>query len=570
MIYIEERVPVKLPGWSSLFVNFDYNSKIVEVIKQLPLRVYNKDSKEWEVPTTDLKYLVESLTKIDVISFSSINSSKKQVAIEIPKDYEFKTKPFKHQLEAIQYGLNNDKWLLLDDMGLGKALTAIYIAELYYHLGLIKKVLVICGLNSLKWNWESEISRHSKLPGKILGKYTTSTGKVKVLSVEERTKDLLKEDGSVFLITNIETLRGEKTLNKKTGKLSIDNRFVKAVKKAGIDMLIVDEVQYAKDPTSLQGEGLLKLATIDKILVTSGTIIENSPLDSYVPLKLIDQVKTGFTIYKTYYCITGEYHKIVGYRHLDYLKEHISRVSLRRKKQDVLDLPPKTYIIEYVEMGKKQEDFYNKIEQGVSEQLDLIGDNPMLEINIKARLRQATAWPGMLSSEPIESAKLERLYELINDIVEQGDKVLVFSTFKAPIHQARAKLSHLNTVLCDGDVDDAIIEQRKAKFQTDEECKVMFATWQKMGTGHTLTAASYVIFIDTPYNDSKFQQSVDRAYRIGTTKNVTVITLVTKNTYDERVLEIVQSKEEISDYIIDGELKEDVSSNLLGAITNKF
>ena len=97
-----------------------------------------------------------------------------------------------------------------------------------------------------------------------------------------------------FLITNIETLRGEKTLNKKTGKLSIDNRFVKAVKKAGIDMLIVDEVQYAKDPTSLQGEGLLKLATIDKILVTSGTIIENSPLDSYVPLKLIDQVKSWF------------------------------------------------------------------------------------------------------------------------------------------------------------------------------------------------------------------------------------------------------------------------------------
>ena len=95
----------------------------------------------------------------------------------------------------------------------------------------------------------------------------------------------------------------------------------------------------------------------------------------------------------------------------------------------------------------------------------------MLEINIKARLRQATAWPGMLSSEPIESAKLERLYELINDIVEQGDKVLVFSTFKAPIHQAQAKLSHLNTVLCDGDVDDATIEQRKAKFQTEKIAK---------------------------------------------------------------------------------------------------
>lgn len=73
-----------------------------------------------------------------------------------------------------------------------------------------------------------------------------------------------------------------------------------------------------------------------------------------------------------------------------------------------------------------------------------------------------------------------------------------------------------------------------------------------MGTGHTLTAANYVIFIDTPYTDALFKQSADRAYRIGTTKNVTVITLVTKNTVDERVLDIVEGKSVLSNFVVDG------------------
>ena len=564
MIYVEEKQPIKLPGWSSIFITFTYNPKVVSVLKQLPLRYY--ENYVWEVPITDLKYIIENLSKIDTIQLKLMTTTHDK-EIEIPQDYEFKTKPYNFQLDAIRYGINHKKWLLLDEMGLGKALTAIYIAEILYYLGKIDKCLVICGLNSLKWNWESEINKHSVLPCKILGKYTTSTGKVKVLSVEERTNDLLKNDDAFFLITNIETLRGEKV--KKNDKIVIENRFVKAVKKLKIGMLIVDEVQYAKDPTSLQGEGLLKLDFIENIVVTSGTIIENSPLDSFVPMKLTGHIKSTLTTYKVYYCEKGEYNKIIGYRHLNYLREHIGKVSLRRKKEDVLELPPKTYQIEYVEMNSKQEEFYNEIESGVYNQLDLVGNNPVLEFSIKARLRQATAWTGMLSSTIKESAKLDRLYELINDITEQGDKVLVFSTYKATLQQAESQLKQFNTVLCDGDVGDAEIEQRKIKFQTDPECKIMLATWQKMGTGHTLTAANYVIFIDTPYNDSKFTQAGDRAYRIGTTKNVTIITLVTKNTYDERVLEIVQNKEMLSDFLID-DIADEENVNFMNMISNKL
>lgn len=118
--------------------------------------------------------------------------------------------------------------------------------------------------------------------------------------------------------------------------------------------------------------------------------------------------------------------------------------------------------------------------------------------------------------------------------------------------QRRLNKEKINHVLCDGDVKDNIIEERKQEFQTNPDCKVFLGTWQKMGTGHTLTAANYVIFIDTPYTDALFKQSADRAYRIGTTKNVTVITLVTKNTVDERVLDIVEGKSVLSNFVVDG------------------
>ena len=89
------------------------------------------------------------------------------------------------------------------------------------------------------------------------------------------------------------------------------------------------------------------------------------------------------------------------------------------------------------------------------------------------------------------------------------------------------------------------------KFEWDDNCKVMICTWQKMGTGHTLTSANYCIFVDTPWTDADFQQSADRIFRIGQNKHVFIITLITKNSYDERVQEILDKKKCLSGYLID-------------------
>ena len=546
MIYIEERIPSKLPGERSLFISFDFNIQVKDILSQLDFRIYHKNTLEWEVPITKLSYLLTQFSKIDKIELKLYKENKKE-ELTITKDYKFKTKPYDYQIEGINYGLNNEKYLLLDDMGLGKTATIIWLAEVLHNTKNLEHCLVICGINSLKYNWIEEIKKHTNLDYMILGQRSTKTdpNKKYIGSLQDRVADLQKPIKEFFIVTNIETLRDDKIIR------SLQTQINK------IDMIVLDEAHKAKNPQSSQGKNLLKINWPKRKIALTGTILLNSPLDAYVPLKWIDSEHSTYSKFKQQYCEYGGFRgvQIIGYKNLDMLHKHISDVSIRRKKEDVLlDLPPRTFKTEYVEMNERQSKFYIEIKQGIIDEIDKVTMSPQYAMSLAARLRQATAWTGILSSTINESAKLDRTVELIDDILSQGDKVIVFSTFKVTLQELQRRLNKekINHVLCDGDVKDNIIEERKQEFQTNPDCKVFLGTWQKIGTGHTLTAANYVIFIDTPYTDALFKQSADRAYRIGTTKNVTVITLVTKNTVDERVLDIVEGKSVLSNFVVDG------------------
>ena len=439
--------------------------------------------------------------------------------------------------------------MLLDDMGLGKTLQIIYLAEVLHYKGLLDHCLIICGVNSLKYNWLAEIKKHSKLDGMILGTRKKKNGKEYIGSVQDRVQDLLNPIEPFFIVTNIETLR--------------DDKIISALKKQvnNIDMIAVDEAHKAKSPTSLQGANLLKLDWPRRKIALTGTILLNTPLDAYTALKWTGNEKSSFSAFKRQYCEFGGFknYQIVGFKNLNLLHDQIKTTSLRRKKDEVLDLPPKTYKLEYVEMNDTQSKFYEQIKQGIIDEIDLVEINPAYAMSLSARLRQATAWSGILSSTILESAKLDRIEELIDEILAQGNKAVIFSSFKETLKELERRLNKngINNVRCDGDTPDAVIEERKVKFQTNDDCKVLIGTWQKMGTGHTLTAANYLIFIDTPFTDGLFQQASDRIYRIGVTKNVTIITMITKDTVDERVQEIIENKAELADFVVDGIIKPD-------------
>ena len=152
--------PLKLSGLSSLVVQFDFNQYIIDALKTLPTYHYHKAQKCWEIPIAYLGRLLDSLTFLDEIQLNLLDTPKSdqfrpgkfnlEPLSEIEK-VSFKLKPFEHQLEAINYGLTNEKWLLLDSMGLGKSATIMWLAETLKRRGLIDHCFIICGVNSLKY-----------------------------------------------------------------------------------------------------------------------------------------------------------------------------------------------------------------------------------------------------------------------------------------------------------------------------------------------------------------------------------------------------------------------------------
>lgn len=541
MIEIIEDESKKLPCISSLFVKINYNPELFSILRQSPDSEYDDKTKVFEFSTNKLFFLITVMTEYDDVKYLPLKAHK--VPQEAHYDLTFKVKPYSYQMEGIEYGLNHNNWLLLDDQGLGKTLQMIYLAESLKKLRGIKHCLVICGINSLKFNWIDEIKKFSDLDYRILGQYTTKNGKIRIKSVTERCNELLQPIDEFFVITNKETLQS--------------GLFIKNFRKNknSFDMIVVDECHKLKNKSSQAAATLLKLKAPYKIALT-GTIIMNNPENAFVPLKWTENTNSTLTSFKKLYNVYGGFGgvQVIGYKNLNLLQDLISSCSLRRLKDEVLDLPDKSYVKEYVELFPSQRELYDDMYDNISAELDLIANsnhNIIQELSKTVRLRQITEYPGIVSSSVTQSAKLDRTEELVENIVAQGDKVLIYTSFKATADELCGRLSEYNPVCCTGDTKDEEVSKNKVKFNSDDSCKVMVATWQKMGTGHTLTAASYVIFVSTPFTNADFEQAADRIYRIGQNKHCFIITIITKDTYDERVQEIIDLKEDLSGYLVD-------------------
>lgn len=412
--------------------------------------------------------------------------------------------------------------------------------------------LIICGVNGLKWNWQSEIATHSDETGWILGQKTTRNGKLKIGSTQDKINDLENLPDAYFLITNIESLRDVKLAAK----------LVELCKNNVIGLVAADECHKMKNPTSQQGKAFLKVQAKTMIAMT-GTPLMNTPMDLFIILKWLGYEDHTFSSFKNYYCILGGYggYQVMGYRHLDQLSAKLNDVMLRRLKDDVLDLPDKTLINEYVEMSGAQEQLYKEVNNNIKANVDMIkmSPNPLAEM---IRLRQVTGYTGILSSSIQESAKLDRMVELVSDALSNNKKVVIFSNWTSmtdAIDERLAKTLDSNgvalsayTTTITGEVADADRQARVNAFQTKDDIKIIVGTIGAMGTGLTLTSGTVEIFLDEPWTMAAKEQAMDRCHRIGQHNNVTVYTLITKNTIDERINEIVCKKGAMADAMVDG------------------
>ena len=462
-------------------------------------------------------------------------------------------KPFAHQLETINFGLANEKWLLLSSMGTGKTNMIMWLAETLRRRGIIDHCFIICGVNSLKQNWKKEIQKFSTESAIVLGEYTTRTGTVRYRSMEKRAEQLMNPIEEFFVITNLESLR--------------DDRIVEAFKKSKnkFGMIAFDEAHKAATKSSQQGTNLLKLDAPFKIAAT-GTLITNNPLSAYVPLSWTGNDQSTLTNYKSQYCNFGGFKnaQVIGYKNLDVLQEEINACSIRHTLDQVRsDMPPKTITLEVLEPDDDQRKFYEAIKEGVKEEADKIELKSANLLALTTRLRQATACPSLLTTQSISSCKVDRCVELIQELTSQGEKVVVLSVFKETLNELAAKLGQFRFSINTGDTPDAIVGNNVARFQEDPSEQVFAGTWGKVGTGWTLNAASYLICIDTPYTAAMFDQGTDRIWRVNNSRPAFITVLMCSDTIDERVQEIIEKKKELGEYLVDGvEFSGNINSKL--------
>ena len=525
----------------------------MDSLKTIPTYAYDKRTKLWEIPFIYLGRLLDNLTFLDDIQLKLLDTPENgeitfngkfnlEPLSEVEKN-SFKLTPFKHQLEAVDFGLTHEKWLLLDSPGTGKTFSTICLAETLKRRGLIDHCFIVCGVNALKQNWKREIQKFSTESAVILGEYTTRTGTTRYRSVEKRAEQLRNPIEEFFIITNIETLR--------------DDRIVEAYKKSKnkFGLIAVDEIHKAAgNKSAQQTTNLLKLDAPFKLGMT-GTLIVNSPISAYGSLSFTENDKSTLTNFKSLFCVYGGFgnKQITGTKNLEVLQEEIAACSLRRTLSDVReDLPPLTVDVEYLEMDDNQQKFYEAIKEGVKEEADKIVLKSGNLLALTTRLRQATACPSVLTTQDITSVKVERALELIEEITSQGEKVVVFSMFKEPLHQLAAKLDGFRFSVNTGDTSDFEVANNVSRFQDDPREQVFLGSYNRCGTGLTLNSSMYMICVDTPYTFALFEQAQQRIHRVNNSRPAYIKVLVCSDTIDERVQEIVETKRELGEYLVDG------------------
>ena len=538
-------------------VSFRYDPNTVAKIKELAERRYLPEDRAWEIPAHELPNLVEKLGIHNINSNNGVLEALQTKEIEDKReatqerlrgikpviDFDFTTTPLPHQIEAFNYGMERNELLIGDEQGLGKTKESIDITVARKEE--LCKCLIVCGVNSVKYNWEAEIKTHSKEQSVMIDQKTMP------LRVQA-FNDWLR-GSEYYAIINIESLRNEE----------IQDAIYLGIKEGHIGCIIVDEIHKAKNGSSQQGKALRMLKSPVRIGL-SGTPM-NKAEDLWNILTWLGIEKRSFYSFRNTYCIMGGYggYKVVGHKNLESLNAELNRVMLRRKKEEVLDLPPKIHSTEYVELSKRQQILYGEIKNGIISDLEniLASVNPL---SCTLRLRQLTG--GMFTED---NPKLERIKDMLaEEIIPNGHKAIIFSQWEQIASLYNEALTEYNPVYIVGNVSPEDRQKAVERFQNDPSCKLAIGTIGALGTGLTLNKASYVFFIDKLWNSGENAQAEDRAHRIGTAGTVNIISMVAKGSVDEGVEAYLLENKDLFDRVVDGKGSKKDFSTILNKLLN--
>jgi len=578
-------------------ISFKYDPQLISLVKNVPGRRWNPDDKIWTIPSENLGVFLneikgtvyEEIANIRSTEDLNVNQSIDTIQ-EIPDidisnvHYHVKegAKPFAHQLDFMKfaihrfYGQNNKNgFILTDEQGLAKTSEVMNWALFQRQHQGYKHCLVIVCINGAKYNWVNDINLHTQgqeLPY-ILGTRIKRDGSV---NYDAGSKAKLEDLQSgycygkkelplpYFLVMNIEAVR-----MKSARKMPIMEEIIKLCNEGIINIIAIDEVHLNMSPSSLQGKAILKIkkqvAKQIEWIPTTGTPIINRPTDVFSPLKLVGgHTFKDFWTWCQHFVVYGGFggHDVLGYKNIPQLKNMLQGNMIRRLKKDVLDLPPKIYYTEYVENTPYQARLYREVQIELKQKKEEIIQkmNPLVAL---LRLRQVNGSPELVDQELTvdgayikKNAKLMRLLELLEEIHERGEKVIIYSNWVEDLKMVYRFISTKYKVCCyTGTMKSNDREQHKQTFINNPDYTIMIGTIGALGASHTLTVARNVIFYNEPWGPAAKEQAEDRIHRPGTTHSVNIYTLITKDTIDEVVNNILKDKKVMASYIVDDTLE---------------
>ena len=474
-------------------------------------------------------------------------------------NYKFKTKPYKHQLDALQDSWDKENFAYFMEMGTGKSKVLLDNAAMLYDKGKINGLLIIAPKGVYKNWYDSEIPTH--LPDHIFKKmvlWKTSDKSKK----QQQLLNTLFETGSEFhiLLMNVEAFSKGDGAAFAYKFLSCHNT-----------MIAIDESTTIKTPTSNRTKNILALRQHAKYRrILTGSPVTKSPLDLFSQCEFLDPWLLGHTSYWTFksrYAVTRKIQVqgrqveiVVGYRNLGELSEKIQPFSKRVLKDDCLDLPKKTFMKHVVEMTKEQKKVYKQMKEEAIAYLDgkvLSSATVMTQL---MRLHQITCGHFTPDDGEIKDLPCNRMTELMDILENVHGKAVIWSHYT---HDVRRIIEEIKRVYGEDSVVDyfgqTTSEERSKnikKFQNDDKCRFFVGTTHTGGYGITLTAASTMIYFSNGYDLEKRQQSEARIDRIGQTKPMTYIDIISEDTVDDRIVKALRSKINIANQIMGEDYKD--------------
>jgi SNF2 family DNA or RNA helicase len=420
--------------------------------------------------------------------------------------------------------------VLADDMGLGKTLQMI--AYLCSAKGMTH--LVVCPA-SLVYNWEAEFQKFA--PKMRVGVVAGNANERKSLLEQWQYYDVL--------VTSYDLLKRD--IDFYTGK-----RF-------GCE--IIDEAQYIKNPSTQAAKAVKAIESRNRFALT-GTPIENRLSELW---SIFEYLMPGYLYSYKYFKENFEQNIVEGTKEeqnsLERLHKMIAPFLLRRLKKDVLkDLPDKIEKVVYTKLGKEQDQLYKATEKNIVMNLKKKSGKEFQKNKVQilaelTKLRQICCEPSLLyDNYKSDSAKLDTCMEVLENALEGGHKVLLFSQFTTMLEvlAARLKSKNISYFMLTGSTSKARRRELVERFQ-EGRAEVFLISLKAGGTGLNLTAADMVIHYDPWWNVAAQNQATDRTHRIGQKNDVTVVKLIAKDTIEERILALQEKKQDLADKIISAE-----------------